>query len=169
MAIREETAEDFAAIAALNRAAFGGEYEVKLVDKLRAANLFVLSLVTEDGDELCGHILFSVLRVEIDGRKVNAAALAPMAVSSARRNQGIGSRLVREGLRRLGGKGIEAVFVLGHTDYYPRFGFSAADAAAKFVSPFQGMPHFMALELVARSLSGENGSVVYPDAFGIKS
>jgi len=167
MVIREEAEEDLPAISNLNRRAFGGEYEVCLIENLRSAHLILASLVALDGNEVMGHILFSALPVEIDARKVNAAALAPMAVSPQRQRQGIGSRLVIEGLTRIREKQIEAVIVLGHSKYYPRFGFSPI-LAQKLASPFQGMAEFMALELFVGALSGQTGSVKYPKAFGLK-
>src|SRR5208283_1081768 len=101
MIIREETERDLLAIGALNQKAFGGDYEAQLIDKLRAAHLIVASIVALDGNELIGHLLFSSLAVEIDGRNVNAVALAPVAVSPARQRQEIGSKLIVEGLALL--------------------------------------------------------------------
>jgi len=167
MVIHEETEEDIPAINALNRRAFGGDYEARLIEDLRSAHLILASLVAVDGNELQGHILFSRLPVEIDGRNVNAAALAPMAVKPERQRQGIGSQLVIEGLARISRKQVEAVIVLGHTSYYPRFGFTAI-LTQKLESPFRGKAGFMALELVAGALSGRAGVVKYPKAFGLK-
>ena len=163
--IDEETPDDFEAIAALNRAAFGGEEEVEIIDRLRRDGLFALSLVERDANTIVGHILFSVLDVTVDGRAVRAVALAPIAVAPARQRSGIGSRLVRHGLNALKDRGYEAVIVLGHPDYYPRFGFSAA-LATKLAAPFSGAA-FMALELKPDALAGASGAVRYPRAFRI--
>lgn len=163
--IAEETPGDIEAIAALNRAAFGGEDEVEIVDRLRRDGLFVLSLVARDAEGIVGHILFSALDVVVDGRAVCAVALAPMAVAPGRQRAGIGSRLVRRGLRMLADRGCDAVIVLGHPDYYPRFGFSA-ELAARLAAPFSG-PAFMALELKPGALGGASGAVRYPRAFRI--
>jgi putative acetyltransferase len=111
-----------------------------------------------------GHILFSRLGVENEGA-VRAAALAPMAVRPDRQRQGIGSRLVQDTLAELRSIGCQAVIVLGHPGYYPRFRFSAT-LAEKFAAPFRGKA-FMALELMPGTLVGHAGSVIYPDAFGI--
>jgi putative acetyltransferase len=127
--------------------------------------LVLVERVALDAGEIVGHILFSRLGVEIEGRVVRAAALAPMAVSPDRQRQGIGSRLVQDGLAELRSIGCEAVIVLGHPGYYPRFGFSAA-LAEKLAAPFRGEA-FMALELMPGALDGHAGSVTYPDAFGI--
>jgi putative acetyltransferase len=160
-----ERPEHRAAIAALHRVSFGGDFEAALVERLHRDGLVIASLLAiEDGD-VVGHILFSALDVEVDGRRVEAAALAPMAVMPSRQGQGIGSRLARCGLDVLKRRGIEAVIVLGHESYYPRFGFSVA-AARKLAAPFSG-DAFMALELTPGALAGERGTVRYPAAFGL--
>ena len=168
MLIRKETPEDFSAIRQLNQATFGGDYEADLVDQLRADELIALSLVAWDGDELVGHICFSRLPTQVDGRRVRAVSLAPMAVKPDHQRRGIGSQLIAEGLAALPALGIEAVLVLGHPNYYPRFGFSP-EPAQKLASPFRGKKEFMALELVPGALLGEKGSVTYPKAFGIEA
>jgi putative acetyltransferase len=163
--IGEETPDDIDAIAALNRAAFGGEYEVETIDRLRLDGLLALSLVERDAGTVVGHILFNELDVTVDGRAIRVVALAPMAVIPDRQREGIGSRLVRQGLSMLKERGYEAVIVLGHPAYYPRFGFSAA-LAAKLAAPFSGSA-FMALELKPGALAGASGTVRYPRAFRI--
>jgi putative acetyltransferase len=167
MLIREEVPSDAAAIAALNRAAFGGGYEADLIARLRADRLVIASLVAQVRAKIVGHILFSMLPTEMDGRTIRAAALAPMAVQPELQNQGIGSKLVEEGLKAARARRIEAVVVLGHPAYYPRFGFSA-DLARRLAAPFSGEA-FMALELVPGALDGSMGSVSYPAAFGLKT
>lgn len=162
--IREETASDRAAIAAVNDVAFGGTAESALVERLRADGLVALSLVAEAPEGLVGHLLLSPLDVAVDGRPVKALALAPMAVAPGRQRQGLGGALIRAALRLARERGWEAVVVLGHPDYYPRFGFSAA-LAQHLRAPFSG-PAFMALELVPGALQGGAGRVVYPPAFG---
>jgi putative acetyltransferase len=165
MTIREETELDSPEIAALTRAAFGGEYEVELIEKLRSDHQMVVSIVVAQECSVIGHILFSELAVEVDGRKVKTAALAPMAVRPEHQNQGIGSKLVATGLQRLRDRGYEAVIVLGHPDFYRRFGFSSS-LTASLTAPFDGEA-FMGLELVPGSLAGRTGSVNYPEAFGV--
>jgi putative acetyltransferase len=168
MLIREETEKDFATIGALNRAAFGGNYEAVLIEKLRAAGLVITSLVAVEGNKTIGHILFSRLPIEVDGRTVNAAALAPMAVKPNHQRHGVGTKLIEEGLARLREKPVEAVLVVGHKAYYPRFGFSPNETR-KLTSPFQGMAQFMALELKSGALAGEKGTVNYPEPFGLSN
>jgi len=167
MLIRDEVPADFDAIAELNHAAFGGDYEADLIARLRADRLVIASLVAQVRAKIVGHILFSMLPTEMDGRTIRAAALAPMAVQPELQNQGIGSKLVEEGLKAARARRIEAVVVLGHPAYYPRFGFSA-DLARRLAAPFSGEA-FMALELVPGALDGSMGSVSYPAAFGLKT
>jgi putative acetyltransferase len=164
MHIRPERPDDAAAVAVLNRTAFGGDDEVDLIERLRADRLVAVSLVAID-DALVGHILFSDLAVSLDGRPVRTVSLAPMCVAPDRQRQGIGSHLVRAGLAAVLDAGHAAVIVLGHPEFYPRFGFSA-DPAAMFAAPFAG-PYFMAIELVPGALDGTRGTVTYPPAFQI--
>lgn len=165
MTIVEETPAHHAQVRATVAAAFGRDEEADLVERLRADGLVRLSLVALEGGEVAGHVLFATLAVEVDGKEVDAVSLAPVTVRPDRQRRGIGSALIRAGLDRLRAAGCGAVVVLGHPDYYPRFGFSAP-LARKLASPFPG-DAFMALELTEGALSGRAGSVRYPDAFGI--
>ena len=164
MVIRERTSADDDAIRHINDAAFGGTDESRLIEDLRAAGLVAVELVAVD-PLVDGHILFSALDVTVGGKPVRALALAPMAVQPHRQRHGIGSALVRAGLQRACEGAWQAVVVLGHQDYYPRFGFSAA-LARPLEAPFSGAS-FMALELEPGALQGGAGRVVYPPAFGL--
>jgi putative acetyltransferase len=163
--IRGRTAADDAAIRQLNDDTFGGHYESRLIEDLRAAGLDAVELVAIENDDIVGHILFSVLSTTIDRQTVPALALAPMAVRPDRQRRGIGSALVRAGLDLARDRDWRAVIVLGHKGYYPRFGFSAA-LARPLEAPFSG-DAFMALELAPDALRGEKGRVTYPPAFGV--
>ena len=166
MRIEEQTREHEAQIDALTRAAFAGDGEAELVVRLHADGLVRLSLVALDpAGRVVGHVLFTALAVQVDGRAVDALCLAPVSVLPSWQRRGVGSRLIRAGLARLAEAGFEAVVVLGHADYYPRFGFDAA-LAAKLSAPFSG-ECFMALELRPGALDGACGSVIYPPAFGL--
>lgn len=163
IAIADAALEHEAAVRALHRQAFGGMFEAELVDRLKQDGLAIVSLVAIDGGRVAGHILLSTLAVEIDGRPVASASLAPMAVVPKRQRQGIGSKLVRAGLARLQQGSTQAVIVVGHPDYYQRFGFSA-EKVRKLDTPYAGEA-FMGLELVPGALAGARGSVRYPAAF----
>lgn len=161
--IRAETTADFASIRSVNAEAFGRRDEADLVDRLRADGDVVASLVAQRGEHLVGHILFSRLPILAEDREIAGAALAPVAVRPPVQRQGVGSALVRAGLRCCRDLDIEAVVVLGHPAYYPRFGFSAT-VARRLDAPFSGAA-FMALALAPGVLDG-GGAVRYPAAFG---
>ena len=161
LAIRAESMADATAVRHVNELAFGQPDEADLVDRLRRTGHVVASLVAEIEHTLVGHILFSRLPIDA-GRSIHGAALAPVAVLPRWQRQGIGSALIRAGLHACRAAGIEAVIVLGHPGYYPRFGFSAA-LAERLRAPFAG-PAFMALELVPDALR-DGGQVRYPPAF----
>jgi putative acetyltransferase len=163
--VREERASDVEAIRNINRLAFGGDEEADLVDALRAGGHVIASLVATDGDAVVGHILFSPLAITTETGAIAAAALAPVAVLPEQQRRGIGSALIRRGLELCTDRGCVAVVVVGHPDYYPRFGFSA-ELARPLRAPFSG-PAFMALELVPGSLSGVEGTVRYAPPFGL--
>lgn len=165
LSIRESVPADDPAIAAIVTEAFGQRDEADLVARLAHDGDVELSMVAEEGGAIIGHILYSDLGVVVDGRPVRAVALAPVSVVPARQGRGIGGRLIRASLDLLRERGFEAVVVLGHPSYYPRFGFSAA-LAAKLQGPFAGEA-FMALDLVPGALSGHVGSVHYARAFGL--
>ena len=112
-----------------------------------------------------GHILFGKLLIETEARSLRGASLAPLAVRPDRQRQGIGSRLTRAGLEACRNARVEAVVVLGHPEYYPRFGFSA-DTARRLQAPFSGLA-FMALALTPSALD-HGGQVKYQMAFGLE-
>ena len=161
--IRAEVPADLPAIREVHTQAFGQADEAQLVDRLREDGDFVASLVAERDGGIVGHVLFGQLRIVAPDREVAAAALAPVAVRPPLQRQGLGSTLIRAGLVRCRELGIEAVVVLGHPAYYPRFGFSAA-LAERLTAPYSG-PAFMALELAPNCLAS-GGAVHYPPAFG---
>jgi putative acetyltransferase len=160
--IREEAAGDADAIDAVHLSVFGGAFEGALVRRLHADGLAVLSLVAIEHD-IVGHLLLSRLDVEVDGQPVRALALAPVAVMPAHQRLGIGSALIGRALGLALARSWQAVIVVGHPDYYSRFGFSAA-LARKLASPYAG-DSFMALELALGALRGTAGRVTYPPAF----
>jgi len=156
--IRSESSDDIADIRRINKIAFPTEFEADLVDRLRAANDAVLSLVAYRGGAAVGHVLFSRMAAPFP-----ALGLAPVAVLPDHRRQGIAAALIREGLSRAKGDGWAGIFVLGDPAYYGRFGFSA-DQAAGFSNPHAGA-HFMALALAGNDLPLREGRVDYAPAF----
>lgn len=163
--IRPETSTDWSAIHSVNRRAFGRETEARLVDAIRASAHFLpeLSLVAVDAACIVGHVLFSGIHIRTVGRIVPALALAPVAVLPERQNQGIGSALIRHGLEQCRRLGHGIVVVVGHPNYYPRFGFSSA--RAKGLEAAFPDAAFMVQELLPGALDGACGTVEYPPAF----
>ncbi len=165
MNIRPEKPEDADAIAGTNRQAFGSEESATLVTALRDGGHAELSLVAEVDGQIVGHIMFSGLPIITNRGEIEALSLAPMAVLPSRQRQGIGSKLVAEGLRLCAERGFRIVVVLGHPDFYPRFGFSAA-LGEQLVSPYSGAGSaWMAAELEAGAMKGVVGRVEYPPPF----
>lgn len=163
--IRSETPEDIAYIHHINKEAFGDTGEAELVDKLRNRGVLTLSLVATDGGKVVGHILFSPVTVAADSSGFEAISLAPMAVLPDYQRKGIGSQLVRAGLEECRRLGHEIVVVLGHSDYYPRFGFIPANAKGidcEFEVPDDA---WMVLELWEGALAGRSGIVKFQPEF----
>src|SRR5262249_34909968 len=125
MTIRSERPDDASRIRQVNELAFGQPLEADLVDRLRQDCANSLALVAED-DAIVGHILFTPAAVEGQRGPVEGMGLAPMAVIPERQRRGIGSELVRKGLDLLRQRGCPFVVVVGHPEYYPRFGFEPA-------------------------------------------
>jgi putative acetyltransferase len=161
--IRRETAADHGVIRQVNQAAFGTDEESDLIESLRAEGVVLLSSVAELDGAIVGHVLFSRMWIDTTERAIDAVTLSPVAVLPACQRQGIGSRLIRDGLDSLRRSGERIVIVVGHPAYYPRFGFSSA-RARPLGSPFPP-DAFMALELAAGALDGIRGWVKYPAAF----
>ena len=165
--IRPEHPDDHASIEEVNRLAFGQDDEARLVAKLRLADGFdpALSLVAVRDGKVVGHILFSPIRIDTDRGDVPALALAPMAVLPDLQRRGIGSDLVRVGLEACRRAGHVIVVVLGHAEYYPRFGFTPASGFG--IRPPFPVPDeaFMASALAPDGLEGVGGVVRYPPPF----
>jgi putative acetyltransferase len=162
--IRAEKRADVTAIRAVHRAAFETSMEANLVDTLRDTARPLISLVAEQAKEVVGHILFSPATIP-DHTELRLMGLAPMAVMPAQQRKGIGSALVRSGLDEARRMTVDAVVVLGHPSYYPRFGFQPSirfGIRSSYDVPDEA---FMAIELRPGSLTGVNGVVYYHEAF----
>ena len=124
--IREEYPKDIAAIRDVNQQAFGQLQESQLIDNLRANKGILLSLVATLNDHVIGHVLYSPVSVSANGDNIIGAGLGPMAVLPEYQRQGIGSKLIDAGNQILQKSGFPFIVVLGHPEYYPRFGFKPA-------------------------------------------
>jgi putative acetyltransferase len=163
--IHPERTEDASQVRHVNELAFAQPAEADLVEKLRHACSDALSLVAVD-DAVVGHILFTPVVVESAGRRVLGMGLAPMAVLPDRQQQGIGSQLVRRGLDALRERGCPFVVVVGHPEYYPRFGFEPASTHG-LASQWEGVPDaaFMVLVLDVQAMAGVSGVAKYREEF----
>jgi putative acetyltransferase len=167
--VRPERPKDIEAIDNVLKRAFGGTEESTLVRALRASEYFVppLALVAEEAEEeegenhhIVGYVLFSRISIETRDGDVPALALAPMAVLPEQQRQGIGTQLVETGLEACRQLGHSIVVLVGHPEYYPRFGFEPARAhglEAPFAAPDEA---FMALELLPGALKTAQGGRV---------
>ena len=160
MKIRDERKEDYKDIKSLNDLAFQGPVEGEIVDKIRSSSTDIVSLVAADENLIIGHIFFSPVTVISGEGEIKGMGLGPMAVLPEFQNKGIGSALVKEGLKILRNKDCSFVIVLGHKDYYPRFSFEAASKYG-LSSQWEGVPDeaFMVLFL-DKSLAGRVSGVV---------
>jgi len=163
--VRPETPDDFDAIRRVNELAFGRPEESYLVDRLRDNGRMELSLVAVRGEQIVGHILFFPLTIELPPASFSTLGLGPMAVLPEFQNQGIGSALVRAGLEALRQGTQPGVIVLGHPEFYSRFGFVPASNFG--IGTHYEVPDevFMAIELQPNGLAGKGGTVVYSPEF----
>lgn len=164
MHIRSERREDAPRIHDLHRAAFGSTLEGDIVDALRAAGASLVSLVAVDDAEIVGHIQFSPVTLT-DADDLQLVALGPLAALPDRQRGGIGSALVNSGIEECRRKGVQAVFVVGHAAYYPRFGFVQAVRFGISCEFKVADDAFMLLELVEGALQGRAGVVHFHEAF----
>lgn len=141
---------------------FGREDEANLVEQLRADNAFSFLIIAEIEDGFIGACGFCPLPI-VGERRVEAVALAPLAVVPEYRGAGVGAGLVRAGIAQCRRRGVEAVVVLGAPRFYGKLGFTA-EAAAKIDAPWAGVPSFQALAL-SDGIEPMEGEAQYPAAF----
>lgn len=164
MRIRAEETPDWTAVHAVHVSAFERRAEADLVDALREQAEPVVSLVAERGGPIVGHILFTP--VTLAGRPdLKIMGLAPLGVDPRHQRQGVGSALVRAGLDGCREQGFDAVVVLGHAGYYPRFGFAPSSRfgiGCEYDVPDDA---FMVAELRPGALGDASGIVRYHALF----
>jgi len=165
--IRNERKNDYDDIRKINDLAFGQEIEGKMIEALRRTSEYnyILSLVAEIKDKIVGHILFYSIKIKKENEEYTVLSLAPMAVHPAYQNKGIGSKLVKRGLEIAKEIDFDAVIVVGHPNYYPRFGFTPA-SNWELQLPFD-VPDdtFLILELKENTLKKYSGTVEYPKEY----
>jgi putative acetyltransferase len=162
--IRTEKPGDSAAIQEVHRSAFGGPVEAKLVKLICERKKALISLVAVGDGTVVAHILFSEVTVATAPDRFKAVGLAPVAVLPQFQRQGIGSKLIREGLERCKHAGYDAVVLVGDPGYYSRFGFfRAADFGLQ--NDYGVLDEFMVLPLRDGALEGVAGMVKYLPEF----
>jgi putative acetyltransferase len=166
MDIRPEQPEDIEAVRNVNIAAFDRENEANLVDRLRLISP-TFSFVAVESDRVVGHNFFSPVVVEGECFNKKILGMAPVAVLPEYQRQGIGSLLVRESLKECARSGFHAIVVLGHPNFYPRFGF--IPASSKNLKCEYNVPdeNFMVLELTTGILQDCSGTVKYRSEFSL--
>ncbi len=172
LTIRPEVPADIPAIYALTFAAFGRADEPAVTDNLRAQGTLLLSLVAKRDGVVVGHVAFSPAKLVTPTRTLAPLALGPVAVQPSLQKTGIGSALIHHGLRACATLGHPIVFLLGHTTYYPRFGFKPALPLGVRWSQRpddESHEHFMVYEHtpgdLAQLLGGESGVFSFDPAF----
>ena len=168
MIIRREEPQDVAAIRFVNAQAFDGSAEANAIDALRERGAATLSLVAVIEDRVVGHLFFSPVTIEAPDRAWPGLGLAPLAVLPEYQRQGIGTALMNTGLEECRRQGHARVIVLGHPDYYPRFGFERASRCGvrfEFEAPDEAC---MILALQPGALDGVSGVAKYqPEWSGV--
>ena len=131
IALRPERGGDERAVRALVEAAFVGEPVVgELVDALRRSPDWVpgLAFVAELEGEIVGHILFTRSLLDAPRKLVEVLVLSPVSVAPDHQRQGVGTTLIRHGLKEVGRLPDEPlIFLEGAPGYYARFGFEPAE------------------------------------------
>ena len=173
--VRAETLTHYTAVHEVNKRALGGEGESRLVEALRKSPHFrpELSLVALKDQEIVGHILFSPAVIggaieigkEAGKNDVPVLVLGPMAVLPEFQRQGIGSQFVRHGLEECKRLSFGIVILIGHPNFYPRFGFMPARAKGLECIYKVSDEASMVAELVPGDLKGARGMVRYPVEF----
>lgn len=165
VSIRPERPEDRDAIHRVLAAAFPTAAEADLVDRLRKVVSARISLVAEVDGDIVGHILFTPVTLRDGLALERAVGLAPMGVAPAYQRQGIGSNLVISGLDACLHSRASLVFVVGHPDFYPRFGFEPA-APRGFHYIDEGFdPYLFVAELEEGALAARQGWIEYHPEF----
>ncbi len=171
--IRQESQKDFLKVEkiiveAFLNAEFSSGKEQELVNDLRLRKEFIssLSLVAEVDGEIAGHILLTPVTIKSpEGSTHPTLALAPVSVAPKFQGKGLGGELILQSHKDALSNGFGSIILLGHPDYYPRFGYKRASEfgiKAPFDVPDEA---FMAIELIGSSLAGISGNVIYPEAF----
>ena len=165
--VRQETPADHAAVYALTKAAFAGmEHadgtEQDLVERLRGCGAFIpeLSLVAEKEGTIIGHIMFT--KITFGGAA--ALCLAPLSVLPEYQRQGVGTVLIERGHKIAAGMGYDVCTLVGHADYYPRFGYERASKYG-ITQPFPAPDECVMVKFLTDAGKSVTGAAVFPPEF----
>jgi len=165
--ILEEQPLDVPGIQKVNLAAFKNQSEANLVDQLRDTCAVFISLVAKCKDKVIGHILFTPVQIIAPGKmSITGIGLAPLAVLPEYQGSRIGSALCRSGLEKINMLGYPFIVVLGHPEYYARFGFKPAKNHNIFCA-LEGVPEeaFMIKIFDSAIMKDVAGSALYRQEF----
>ncbi|WP_257348709.1 GNAT family N-acetyltransferase [Pseudalkalibacillus decolorationis] len=167
--LRTEKLKDHEDVYKLNSIAFENrEDEPQLVERIRLSEEFIpeLSIVAEENNEIVGHILLSEAKVINEQEEHKVIVLAPVAVKPSYQKQGIGTKLIEEGLKRCKDLGYGLILLIGHPTYYPRFGFKPARDYGLELKQFDVADEvFMVCEIIKGELDRVEGELIYPKTF----
>lgn len=174
MTIRQETEKDHSEVfhvieRAFKEAEFTDNTEQFLVERLRKSDAFIpeLSMVAEIDGKIVGHILLTKIIIKNKSTEFDSLALAPVSVLPEFQGKGIGGKLIVEAHKKARELGHKSIVLLGHENYYPRFGYEQADNYG-IELPFEvPKENCMVIELIENGLNGVNGMVEYPKEFTV--
>ncbi|MGI4789149.1 MAG: GNAT family N-acetyltransferase [Janthinobacterium lividum] len=172
ISMRQETPSDYAAVAEAIKSAYedvgySNHREQFMVERLRNSDAYIpeLSLVAESDQEIVGHLLLTKIFIRNQEKSIASLALAPLSVVPEFQGKGVGSQLVIEGHRIAKALGYQSVVLLGHADYYPRFGYEPMKKYGLELPFAVREENCMVISLTENGLSGVTGRVVYPPEF----
>ncbi len=170
--VRQEKPLDYKVVSELIESAFQKEKlsdhkEHFLVDRLRKSTSFIpeLSMVALSDGKIIGHILLTRIKVKNNQTEFESLALAPVSVMPEFQEMGIGKKLIEEAHEKAKELGYKSIILLGHENYYPKFGYLRADTFGIDLPFDVPKENCMAIELIEHGLLGVSGTVEYPKEF----
>jgi len=165
--IRREEESDKQRILEITRLAFESDGEPKLLERIWKSEDYIpeLSLVAVDDGQVVGHIIFTVMKIVTDDEDIPALCLGPISIVPERQRQGIGGDLMRHGMAECQRLGHHIIVLVGHPDYYPRFGFKSAGERGLSLKIEAPPEAFMVYEGISGALDGVTGTVVFSSTF----
>ena len=158
MSIRNAYEMDYEPIRALNDVSFGETAQSNIIAQLRASGESLGEKVHIKAEKIIAHIIF--YKIKLNGRDI-AAGLGPVCVHPDHQKMGYGTQIIKTGMTEINPEKRPVMFVLGHVEYYPRFGFSS-ELGAQYISPWP-RPAFMALK--RHKSAPEKGRLTFPKAY----